>query len=220
MPVSSPTSTHREKLLLALCLLAFAALAADLRWRGPITSADSGISSWFHANAQPAFTAFMTAVSALHSPSGICLAALCAAAWLAWRRQWKWLPLLVLCVPCGLVFNWLVKQAFQRARPAFDAASTLASYSFPSGHTAGATVWWGFVLVWWFAREPRAGPRAAAAVLAATMVLLTGLSRVYLGMHYLSDVLAAVAEAVAWLVLCSAAARVTRPARGIREPAA
>jgi undecaprenyl-diphosphatase len=170
---------------MAFCVAAFTALATDLRLQGPVTRADIPISAWFHLHAQPAFAAALA---------------------LAYHRQTQWLPLLAMCVPGGLVLNWLVKHAFQRARPAFDPpAATLASYSFPSGHAAGATVWWGFVLLVWFAWERQPGRRAAACVIAITMILLTGLSRMALGLHYLSDVLAAMAEGAAWIVLCVAA---------------
>jgi undecaprenyl-diphosphatase len=227
MPVCSPTSTEghaRRPLplprlraaagaaLIAPCVLAFAALAADLRWSGPVTRADAAIVGWFQAHAQPALTTFLVAVSALHSTLAICLLALCAAAWLAWRRQGDWLPLLAACVPGGLLLNWLVKQAFQRARPALEApALGLAGYSFPSGHAAGATVWWGFALMMWFAWRPGRAGRAAACAVAGAMVLLAALSRVYLGVHYLSDVLAAMAEGVGWLVLCVVARQALAP---------
>jgi membrane-associated phospholipid phosphatase len=191
---------------MAFCVAAFTALATDLRLQGPVTRADIPISAWFHLHAQPAFTALASAVSHLHSTSGLLLMAFAAALALAYHRQTQWLPLLAMCVPGGLVLNWLVKHAFQRARPAFDPpAATLASYSFPSGHAAGATVWWGFVLLVWFAWERQPGRRAAACVIAITMILLTGLSRMALGLHYLSDVLAAMAEGAAWIVLCVAA---------------
>lgn len=192
--------------LMALCIAAFAVLAADLRLGGPVTRADIPISAWFHLHARPAFTALATAVSQMHSTPGICLMALAAALALVFYRRTEWLPLLALSVPGGVVLNWLVKHAFQRARPSFDSpAATLASYSFPSGHAAGATVWWGFVLLVWFAWEKRPGRRAAALVIAVALILLTGLSRVVLGLHYLSDVLAAMAEGAGWIVLSVAA---------------
>lgn len=198
----------------AACLAAFAALASDLRWHGPLTRADIPISLWFHVHAQPAFTTLATAVSHLHSTLGICLLALAAAAALVACRQREWLPLLALCVPGGLLLNGLVKQLFQRTRPSFDSATvTLASYSFPSGHTAGATVWWGFVLLLWFAWERRPGRRAAACVLAAAMIVLTGWSRMVLGLHYLSDVLAAAAQGAGWVGLCVAAWQLTTRSR-------
>jgi undecaprenyl-diphosphatase len=190
-------------LLLCIAVGVFALFAADLLWKGPVTTADAGISTWFHGRMHPAMTQMLLAVTQLHSTLGIGLMAAAAAALLAWRRQGAWLAPLVLAVPGGLLLNSLVKQAFQRARPHFDdAAATLASYSFPSGHTSGATVWWGFLLVLWFASDARGGPRAVAAAVAVVMVLLTAISRVYLGFHYASDVLAAIAEGTAWLVLC------------------
>jgi undecaprenyl-diphosphatase len=205
--LSLPTLRARQGLALAaLCMAAFAALAADLYWHGPVTRADLPVSVWFHLNAQPAFGALAGAVSRMHSTLAICLYAVAAAVALVVYRQIEWLPLLALCVPGGLLLNDVVKHAFERARPVFDAPSpTLASYSFPSGHTAGATVWWGFALLAWFAWEKRAGPRLAACIIAVTHVVLTGLARMVLGLHYLSDVLAAIAEGAGWIVLCVAA---------------
>lgn len=217
-----PAPTLRARMgfaLLALCVAAFAVLAADLRFGGPVTRADIPIGVWFHLHAQPAFTALAQGVSLMHSTLGICIMALAAALALVYCRQMQWLPLLALSVPGGLILNSLVKHAFQRARPSFDSpALTFASYSFPSGHTAGATVWWGFVLLAWFAWEKRPGPRAAACVLAITLIVLTGLSRMVLGLHYLSDVLAAMAEGAAWIVVCVAACQ-QLPAAARREHA-
>jgi membrane-associated phospholipid phosphatase len=191
--------------LFALCVAMFALLAADLSLNGPVTRADIPISVWFHLRAQPSFSAVASAVSQMHSTLAICVYALAAALVLAWYRHFEWLPLLALCVPGGPILNSLVKHGFARARPSFDSPTlTLASYSFPSGHTAGATVWWCFALLFWFAWEQRRGPRAAACVLAITMILLTGLSRMVLGLHYFSDVLAAMAEGAGWIVLCVA----------------
>lgn len=188
--------------LLVLGCGAFAALAADLLLQGPVTAADAGVSRWLYHNAGAAFTALMVAISAAHGTWPLLAMSAAAAVALSWRRQGAWAAALVLCVPGGMLLNYAVKHAFQRARPAIDGAAELASYSFPSGHAAGATVWWGFVLVWWFAHHSEAGTRVAGAALAVAMVLLTALSRVYLGVHYLSDVLAAIGEGVAWLALC------------------
>lgn len=202
-PVSPPVLHARAALaLLVLGCGAFAALAADLLLQGPVTAADAGVSRWLYRNAGAAFTALMAAVSALHGTWPLLAMSAAAALALWWRHQRAWAAALVLCVPGGMLLNYAVKHAFQRARPAFDEAAAIASYSFPSGHTAGATLWWGFMLVWLFAHRADAGTRIAGATLAAAMVLLTALSRVYLGVHYLSDVLAAIGEGAAWLALC------------------
>ena len=92
---------------------------------------------------------------------------------------------------------------FRRARPHFDhPLLTLETYSFPSGHTASATVLYGFVLCFFAAHAASRGRVALATAGALTAVALVGLSRMYLGVHYLSDVLAAAAEGCMWLALC------------------
>ena len=190
-------------LLLALALGLFATLATDLLHQGAISQADAKVSSWLQARMQPAFTPLMLAFDYLHSNTGTALMAATAAAVLALRRQVAWLPVLAASVAGGLLLNVLVKHAFQRSRPMWDdPLLTLHTYSFPSGHTAGATVWWGFFTVLVLAHKPTPPWRAATFGLALGMISLTALSRVYLGVHYLSDVLAAVAEGCAWLVLC------------------
>jgi membrane-associated phospholipid phosphatase len=193
----------RGAAVLALALVAFTALAHDLLVHGPITSADTGIGIWVHGHMHPLLTRAMAALSYVHSTLGICAMAAVACVVLVWRRLGAWVWMLLACVPGGVVLNDIVKLAFHRSRPVFDSATPLmSSFSFPSGHTAGAMVWWGFALAFWFACERRTPWRAAAVVMAAALVALTAISRVYLGFHYASDVLAAIAEGVAWLALC------------------
>jgi membrane-associated phospholipid phosphatase len=193
----------RGAAVLALALVAFTALAHDLLVHGPITSADMGFSIWMHERVHPWLTRFMAAVSYVHKPLGVCAMAAVAGIVLACRRQPAWLWMLLACVPVGLMLNDIAKLAFHRSRPVFESgAPALSSFGFPSGHTAGAMVWWGFALAFWLACEPRAPWRAAGIVVAASLVVLVAVSRVYLGFHFASDVLAAIAEGAAWLALC------------------
>jgi undecaprenyl-diphosphatase len=149
----------------------------------------------------------MLAVSALHSTEALCVFTAALSAALLVLGQAHWLPLLVATVPGGLVLNAVVKLAFHRARPVFDhPLVALQTFSFPSGHAAGATVWWGFALFLWCAIEPRFARRAVGFLVAAAVVLVTALSRVYLGAHYPSDVLAGIAEGTFWVMLCCAGA--------------
>ena len=110
---------------------------------------------------------------------------------------------LLLTVQGGQLLNIGVKDLFQRARPHFDdPLVTLGSYSFPSGHAAGSTVFWSFVVMlagWWPASVVT---RRLLTGMGVAMVLLTSLSRVYLGAHYLSDVIAGMAEGLAWACAC------------------
>ena len=106
----------------------------------------------------------------------------------------------------GLLLNVLMKLAFHRARPVFDdPLLTLSTYSFPSGHVAGSTILYGLVVVWVFGHTRRRSRRLLAVAGAFAAIGLVAFSRMYLGVHYLSDVSAAFAEGVAWLALCLSA---------------
>jgi undecaprenyl-diphosphatase len=121
-----------------------------------------------------------------------------------WRRgAHYWLVACLVAVPGGMLLNVALKHVFRRARPSFDdPLLTLATYSFPSGHTAAATVFYGLLACYLVRRLPGWGGRALAVAAAVFMVALVALSRMVLGAHYLSDVLAATAEGAAWLAIC------------------
>jgi undecaprenyl-diphosphatase len=187
-----------------LCAALFGLLAEQVQSGAPIIELDGRLAEWFHARATPGLTLFMLAVTWLHSAWGILAMTAVCAGWLYRERLSDWIVMLVVTVPGGMLLNVAFKHVFRRARPHFDnPLLTLSTYSFPSGHTASATVLYGF-LVLLIASRVRPGWRvalmAAAAVLA---VCLVALSRMYLGVHYLSDVLAAASEGGMWLAACA-----------------
>jgi undecaprenyl-diphosphatase len=146
----------------------------------------------------------MAWISHVHGTLGILLlsAGVAVTAWSP-DRGWGRLPSLVAAVPGGLLLNTAVKQAVQRARPDWGyAAETLGSFSFPSGHTAGATLFYGALLVLAFSSLRSPALRWLLTIAAASMVTLVAMSRMVLGMHYLSDCVGAVIEALLWLAIC------------------
>lgn len=115
----------------------------------------------------------------------------------------------MLAVFGGMALNFLLKNLFLRQRPHFnDAILTLTSYSFPSGHTMMATVFYGTLCALAASRTRDWRCRALAIFGAAILISLVGFSRIYLGAHFLSDVLAAIAEGLAWLAFCLIAVEV------------
>lgn len=203
----------------ALMLMAawlFSHVAAQVESGAGITGLDVQLAHWFHDRASRGFTQCMLAVTHLHSVPGIIGMGLVFAGWLYRRGERGWMTAVLVTLPSGMVLNVLLKHAFQRARPHFeDPLLTLTTYSFPSGHTSSATILWGLVACW--LASGRSRPAAAAILLAALCIVsLVGLSRMYLGVHYLSDVLAAMAEGVAWLALCITSLSTLRRRRAAR----
>jgi len=131
--------------------------------------------------------------------------------WLVLRKKPREARLLAVGAGGCAGLNELLKLAFQRARPNADLLYLIAppeSLSFPSGHTMGTTGVIGcLVLLSYALRAPRA-IRWLATVLGFAVIALVGISRVYLGAHYPSDVLGGFLAAAAWL---SAVAGFTYP---------
>ena len=105
------------------------------------------------------------------------------------------------CIGNGLL-NPTLKQVFARARPVHDAAyATVGEYSFPSGHTSGAVVVYGMLAYGALRLAPLRWHLPI--VLAAVALMITvAFSRVYLRVHWASDVAAGFASGAAWLAIC------------------
>jgi undecaprenyl-diphosphatase len=102
----------------------------------------------------------------------------------------------------GLLLNLLLKALFHRARPGADLVyllPSLSSLSFPSGHTMGTTSVVGSLVVILHVAKASRGVRLAAILLGSAAIVGVGLSRVYLGAHYPSDVLGGFLAAAAWV---------------------
>ena len=179
----------------------FGGIAEDLLTGDPLTIVDAIISEWFRIHATPSFAARMVFISSLTSTAAVLSLCVLAAVVLIWKRWWYGLLALALVVPGGVLLNLGPKTAFARARPGWGDVDLL-DFGFPSGHTMTATLLYGlfgvfFVLStksWWW--------RAIAVALAFIVICAVGFSRIYLGAHYFSDVVAAFAAGAAWLAIC------------------
>ncbi len=205
--------------LLMLAAWIFGDIAEDVVTHDDITVVDVWLSNWFHTHKNSPWTPFMLFITHAHNTVGVLTMFVLLALWLRWKQAHYWLLTLVLAVPGGMLLNVLLKIIFQRARPSFEEPLlTLATYSFPSGHTMAATVLYGVMAAYivWTARRWKIG--IAAVAMASAMVFLVALSRVYLGAHYLSDVLAAMVEGCGWLAICITASATLRRRRAARAP--
>jgi undecaprenyl-diphosphatase len=178
----------------------FGGLVEDLLTGDPIVRFDRALDDYLHSHATPHLTAFFLVVTALGSTVAMVLLGVVVAVLLAWRRLWTLLWTWIAAVAGSALIDWLLKGIFQRPRPHFAHPLVVeTSYSFPSGHAMESFVAYGmlaYLAVLWLRRWET---RVAVICGAALLVVLIGFSRMYLGVHYFSDVIAGYAAGGVWL---------------------
>ncbi|MEY2488173.1 MAG: hypothetical protein QOC70_115 [Verrucomicrobiota bacterium] len=181
----------------------FGDIAEDMSRNAATRLLDERVAFWFHEHATPALTHIARLVTFFGSVGFVAGASSCVAIVLVVRKSWYQLLALVLAVGAGSLLNILLKHSFHRQRPMLEnPLVTLTSFGFPSGHTMGSTLFYGLLAVFAAHSVRTWRLRALTFCSAAVVIALIGLSRVYLGAHYLTDVLGAIAVGLAWLAFC------------------
>ena len=193
---------HRALFLMAAAWL-LGIIVEDVGHNEQLTVMDLRVAAYLHARATPLLSIVMIFSSYFGSlivTGGIAF----ATGIILWRRHHRERFLaLVFAVPGGMLINVLAKYSVHRPRPFFDdPLLTLTSYGFPSGHAMASTVLYGLLAVFAMQTSANWRRRVMAVSIAVSLIALVCFSRIYLGVHYLTDVLAGVAEGVAWLALC------------------
>jgi membrane-associated phospholipid phosphatase len=162
------------------------------------------VESWLRAHATPGLDQVMLVVTVLGSLVFTAPVTVGVALLLALHRRWHKLAVLAMAVPGGMLLNVLLKVIFQRHRPVLEGPIlSLSSFSFPSGHATVSVLLYGFLTVLLVTGVIRSWRWRVLAVLATVfLVAVVDFSRMYLGVHYLSDVLAGNTVGVAWLAIC------------------
>ena len=209
---------------LALALLVPFALLAVLvagQW-GPLHSLDASVTAAQHAVAldHPVWVRFLALWSLVFSPTGFRLVALGMVVWLYRRGAKRLVWWIVTTLAVGGTLGALLKLLVGRHRPdLLDPVARAAGFSFPSGHALNATLACGvFLLVLLPFVRWRPGLRAALWAGAIVIPAVTGLSRVGLGVHWTSDVVAGWLLGIAMVAATATAFQTWRVDTG-RRPA-
>ncbi len=191
-------------LVFICCIAVFGLLAWDMARGGWVTLVDQRIATDLHDWATEPVTRFFY-IATLFGSEILTLLALVMAVYFIWRREWGWLAALLLARVGGGWLNYVLKALFERPRPIFDdPLATATFYSFPSGHAMGSMIVYGLLAYWLLRRYPQRGVRLTVIGVTSLLILLIGFSRLYLGVHYFSDVVAGFAAGIVWLALCIA----------------
>lgn len=186
---------------LILEALAFGHITEDYLTGDPIVRWDVHFATWLHEHASSTLVSIFEVVTYAGNALVLGVVILTAAATLLRRGRSNDAMLLVVAFGGAVVVNGLLKLLFHRSRPELSFVR-LDTYSFPSGHAAVAAAT--FTAGAWLLALRRRRTRARILIALATAVLIgiVGFSRLYLGAHYLSDVLAGFSFGLGWATLC------------------
>jgi undecaprenyl-diphosphatase len=199
----------------AFVIWAFAELT-DGVMEGESRRFDRAALLWIHAHAPEWLDGPMRLITAL-GYYWVVLTLLASVVFAFYLKGWRLsATLLVVSTIGSSLLTHVLKAVFARARPElFDAGYTASFYSFPSGHATVAVGFYG-ALTLMVAYRLRGLARWAAVAGGVLLVLLIGLSRLYLGVHYPTDVLAGFLAAPLWLIFVGAVYVVWLWVRGLR----
>jgi undecaprenyl-diphosphatase len=178
---------------------------AETVMAGKTQAFDENVLRWFGAHHTKLLDGAMLEITALGTGIVVMMIVSISALFLALSRHRYSALLLIVATVGGVGLNHVLKLFFNRPRPqVFVWGTTVASSSFPSGHAMSATIVYSTVAYLAARLQKHAWQRWLTLSLAAVIIVLISASRLYLGVHYPSDVLAGGAIGLAWAAFCMA----------------
>ena len=204
---------------LTLVAIPFGLLLHQVTTDGPLTKYDTALARDLHDLVRDSDLAstLLHAISFLGKPIWLTIVVGGPAVWLFWRGSKRLAIYLAATAITGGIVDTIVKLAVGRPRPQLDEPLAEAfGKSFPSGHSMSSMVCYGALLLAFLPVIPRRG-RPFAFAGTALLILSIGISRLGLGVHFLSDVLGGFVLGAAWLIAATAAFSIWRVERGKPE---
>jgi len=185
--------------LAAACTWLFFAIADEVPEKGAMIRVDNAVATWLQVHGTETGETIFVGVSYLGAQ--VLIAVLLAVAIvLILRRDWRHVAVLAITCGGGALLNGILKLVFHRARPTYAVEFHASSWSFPSGHAMDSLIVYGLFAYWLGARTP--GHRRLVYAGAAVLIGAIGYARLYLGVHFLSDVVAGYGAGFVWLSVC------------------
>jgi membrane protein DedA with SNARE-associated domain/membrane-associated phospholipid phosphatase len=200
-----PASANGPALLLAMLLVlagfwAFFSVLEDVLMQDPLVQLDQSLYAALQALRTEWGDTLMVVATTLGAATVIIPVIVAVALYFVWQRAWRTLGYWLTAAVVAELSVMAIKMILTRARPNNPLYVGLEQFSFPSGHTTMSVVVYGF-LAFLLARGKPAAVRATYALIAACLVTLIAFSRLYLGVHWFSDVLASMSLGLAWVAL-------------------
>ncbi len=187
-------------IVIVLTLAAFIRLSQIIDYKS-LTSFDQGITQMFYNIRTPELTLFMRIFTFLGGQIFLEITIITTIFFLLISRHIKDGLVFAFILLSGIFLNLYLKNFFQRERPDLSPLVLENSYSFPSGHAMNAFIFYTCVSYFIFRRLRNTKLGIVLILLSSVLIVLIGVSRIYLGVHYPSDVVAGYFAGLCWFVL-------------------
>jgi membrane-associated phospholipid phosphatase len=191
-------------LIAIVATLGFAELAEHVL-AGGTQAFDVAVLQWIHVHQSPMLTRLMVEMTYLGTGT-VVMTVVGVTALFLWHTEHKHSARLLLAATAGnIILNGALKFLYHRPRPqVFEWQTVAVSSSFPSGHAMSATVVYGTVAYLLMRLQKHLWAKTLTLIGAIILILLICLTRLYLGVHYPSDVLGGIIVGLAWAAFCMA----------------
>lgn len=163
---------------------------------------DTAAFRWIDSYHTPFNTRMALIITFLGGGSFLFPAYIAIVLYLFWKKKKKYALMMAAVATVSFLLGALLKNLFQRERPSLVHLDVVSGYSFPSGHSLAAFTFSGMMIaVVWLGRLPKT-QKVIYTVLLFLLACIIALSRVYLHVHYASDVIAGFCVTVIWLGIC------------------
>jgi len=185
-----------------ICVWVFAKITEDIVTGDPLIQFDLLVASRLQSHATPTITMILILVTTLGSPLVLFVCLTAIVLYQYWKKWW-YIRIWLLGAFGGEIINQSLKYVIQRPRPDPNYFLVHAyGYSFPSGHAMLSLVTYG-LLAYFLVLKLRSGTARTITICGfAILIVLIGFSRLYLQVHYFSDVVAGYAAGGVWLATC------------------
>jgi membrane-associated phospholipid phosphatase len=193
--------------LSSFLLWLFAELAGDMM-EPQVIKFDKSVTDYLHSFHNTWLRQFMFWITESGSLIWISAFSIITIYWLLrYKKDKLSIIFFIITVAGGGLLNYILKLFFQRVRPELDPTIGALGFSFPSGHSMGSMVFYGFIGYLIIRSERSNLSKSIFSIILFLFILLIGISRIYLNAHFPSDVIAGFAAGMLWLILNISALR-------------
>lgn len=188
--------------IFVLGLNIFVELTADIAEKN-IKNFDNRVFDYVHSFRTPELTKFFTIVTDIGDFYGYLVAMCLVTIFLFYKfRSWRFILELLAVIVLAALANMALKRFIDRARPSIEHLVTVETLSYPSGHAMSAMAFYGFLTYLTFHIKMAKRLRTLLCFIFIFLIFSIGISRVYLGVHFPSDVVGGFIAGLIWIAFC------------------